>query len=156
MITTGIWCDECRRKYVMHMCKNRRLPCRHSYAAAFGVWCQAFGRSGEHVTIEWGELDKPHAADVWIFEGDRPIGNFIDAAAWGFWGMRIRPFTYGGDEEWWVGEWLASRPDAFVRAFLNRWDSYKWTPDWLSFREHPDAKRACALVRQGLTANELE
>jgi hypothetical protein len=46
-----------------------------------------------------------------------------------------------------VGEWLATKPDAFVRAFFRRWDSSKFTPEWLAFREHPLAKRACAIVK---------
>jgi hypothetical protein len=145
MITRGYWCDECRRKYVAHMCKDRTMPCRHSYELSFFVECQAFRRSGERVTIEWGALKAPSYDKVWLTTGDRPRQNFLTEEAFDYWGVRVMPFG-GSGFDLWVGEWLASKPDAFVRAFLNRWESSKWTPGWLTFRNHPDAKQACALV----------
>ena len=47
-----------------------------------------------------------------------------------------------------LGEWLASKPDAFVRAFLARWDSSKFAPAWVAFKGHPKAVRARAVVRR--------
>src|ERR1044071_9811108 len=143
MITTGIWCDECRRKYVRHLCKNNTLPCRHSYEAAIGVWYQAYRRGGEHVEMEWGPIDNPRHENVWLHKGDNPRRNFIGDDSFEFWGMRVHPWR-DYDAEMWVGEWLACKPDAFVRAFLKRWDSSNYIPSWQSFREHPYAKRACA------------
>lgn len=146
MITTGFYCDECRVKYVHHRCKLGRLPCGHSFKAAFDVFSQAFGRRGEHVSIIYRNPDVT-IQDVWISAGERRRYDFIEPGAWTFWGMRVRPFNpVRADWEMWVGEWLSTKSDAFVRAFLYRWESQKFPPEWVSFREHPDAKRACALV----------
>jgi hypothetical protein len=163
MITRGFWCDECRVKYVRHVCRNhrevktgamgdsdilaRRLPCGHSWEQAIAVECQAFANSGEHLWMEWGPVGSLSRAEVWIVSGDRQRGRFVGNAAWQFWGLRVRQGVYKEPEwEMWVGEWLASKPDAIVRAYMNRWESSKYVPDWVGFREHQDAKRACALV----------
>jgi hypothetical protein len=163
MITNGFWCDECRQKYVRHMCRvkpgndasvedshilRQQLPCGHDWSHAVAVECQAFARSGEHVWIHYGLRGSEFHEDVWISRGERPRSNFIGRDAFEFWGMRVRQFQYKHEADWelWVGEWLASKPDAFVRAYLNRWESSNRVPSWSSFREHPDAKRACALA----------
>lgn len=138
MITTGFYCDECRVKYVAHMCKGK-LPCRHSFKAALQVWCQAFGRGGEHVCI--GD------DDVWLYALPKDRNTwYASAEARELWGVEVVVDTTKESDGLLVGQWLACRPDAFVRAFFKRWDSQKWTPTWVAFRDHPAAKRACAVM----------
>lgn len=138
MITTGYWCDECRVKYVRYIGRGG-LPCGHR--APLYVACQAFARSGEHVIIG--------RENVWLFQERKP-DTCYGRGAIQFWGTRVTPFRPEGNDppEWYVGEWLASKPDRFVRAFLERWQSCKEIPDWLAFRRHPAARRACALVKR--------
>lgn len=145
MITVGYWCDECRQKYVRNVCKGK-LPCGHDFGRSVYVWCQAFGRGGEHVELAWGDPLPSSTADVWLSSARRENVMYGSSDAHLLWGTRVAPFR-GGGFDLLVGEWLATLPDIAVRAFFSRWDSQKWMPAWMAFREHPDAKRACALVK---------
>ena len=136
MITTGYWCDECRRKYVKHMCHGRRLPCTHSFHAAIPVWCQAFARGGEHVCIG--------KEDVWLHRRPKEKNTIYCGDAQFWWNTDVEDVKAGRSVL--VGEWLAVRSGAFIRAFLGRWESSRGTPDWVGFRNHPYADRACALM----------
>jgi hypothetical protein len=90
-------------------------------------------------------MKQPNEDDVWLWM-EKKRNTVYGPGACQFWGTRVRPIRDDGFDLW-VGEWLASKPDGFVRAFLGRWDSSKYTPDWLGFRQHEYAKRACALVK---------
>src|SRR4029077_858801 len=111
MITTGFWCDECRRKYVRHLCHGRGLPCRHSYAAAPPVWCQAFGRGGENVCI--GFEDQPGHEDVWLFDARERDTCYCSSEARLYWGTIVEStWRLHGVESaanYYVGEWLACK-----------------------------------------------
>ena len=140
MITCGYWCDECRAKYVRYLCE-KGMPCHHDKSQAIYVAAQAFGRHSEHIYIGETEL-------VLAKRQDRDA-VYTSAGAYLFWGSEVtlqNPIQY--PEPIAVGMWLASKPDAFIRAFCARWESSTHVPDSVAFKAHPEAIRARALVRR--------
>lgn len=115
--TVGYWCDECRLKYVQHMCHDG-LPCGHDKAAAVYIYAKNYAKGGQYVEFRYGEQE------------------------WAVW-MRVKPrepgVTYIGRPGWqvqtdegWIGywDWLCQFPPIIIRAIEERWSSWKFPPTW--------------------------
>lgn len=122
--TIGLWCDECRCKFVRHVC-HKGLPCGHSKAAAVSVYAKAFGRGGEHVSLQLGSWE----AEFWIYSKnpDRDV-MYVGRDARTLWGNEIHWRSHRDTETLTVGHWLKLQSEIVIRAFLSRWESCKEAP----------------------------
>lgn len=132
MQTIGYYCDECRVKYVQHVCKGSTLPCGHILGNAIRVYAKRYGRGGERVQIgnNRGFIRKAEQCEKLAYAP----GGFY------FWENEIQ---LDGGPTMLVARWLRGLPQAFVRAFEYRWESHKTAPDWASLlNEQPKSMPA--------------
>ena len=126
--TVGYWCDECRVKYVQHMCHDG-LPCGHDKQAAIYIYAKNYSKGGEYIEIQ-------HAHMTWT--------------AW----LRLKPreqgVTYIGrpiiqveTEDGWINywDWLCEFHANVIRAVEGRWTSDKFPPHWRSIEQHKASGR---------------
>jgi hypothetical protein len=139
MQTIGFWCDECRRKYVRHACRDS-LPCGHSKAAAVLVYAKAYGRGGETVELNWTDGGGEHYRELWISlkQGDR---TWKSGGSMELWGYRVDVMHHldkgeklnidvRGLKPCVMAHWLKEHPEHVIRAFMARWESFNEPPPW--------------------------
>ena len=119
MNTVGYYCDECRCKYVRHVCKNRTLPCRHPFEQALYVFAKAYGRGGEAVQI--GNLK------LWLTDGPARMDLCVLPGRRYYWETMVE---IEGAGKMVLADFLKEQGPKILRAFENRWDSCKHPPDW--------------------------
>lgn len=134
METIGYYCDECRTKYVRHACREG-LPCGHEKKLAIRVYCKAFGRGGENVSLVGAGIE------VALFLTDaKESGVMYSAAGRELWGTKLEVTDGdGAGAEMKVGEWLHRQDEKTVRAFFNRWESDKEPPLWRVVKLIPES-----------------
>lgn len=121
--TVGYWCDECRRKYVQHVCRDG-LPCGHPKEEAVYVYAKHYGKGqDETVLLECREFKagftvrpKPRDPNTLYSGGEA-------RALHGYW-------VFIDGEKMSVAEWLHLQPPRIIRAYLERWQSWKQPPTW--------------------------
>ena len=137
-ITVGFWCDECRLKYVRHVCKEG-LPCGHDLGQAVFVHCQRFKQGNESVYLRHGyeKEDGEHIFNGWLVrkrkeETDKIVGPHV---------MRLWFFqmvSYVDESTQDVGDFLRDSEGKVIRALLERWSSCNHVPDWRLYEIWPD------------------
>jgi hypothetical protein len=130
MTTVGYWCDECRVKYVQHLCKDG-LPCRHDKDEAVYVWAKHFAKSGEAVRLRvYGET-----VQLWIHKKPKDKKRVL----YSDWQTRYlhthlvnvaEQESLLAEQESLLMDWLISQDEKIIRAFLNRWGGCKRPPYW--------------------------
>jgi hypothetical protein len=113
MQTIGCWCDECRTKYVKHVCK-KGLPCGHDAAQAVLVYAKSWGRGYEAVSLRCGDFA------VALYIADKPVPGVSYSSGgrelWGSW-LKVTD-GLGAGQEMTVGEWLTQQEEKIGSAHL--------------------------------------
>lgn len=124
--TFGYYCDECRRKYVNHKCKDG-LPCAHDINEAIFIHAKhyshcetVFMQVGDTVILDASIFRKPKHEQV--------TGHNL------LWNHTLEAGGPGVD----LGEWIKKQDGKTLRAFEARWDSNDRIPQWRLFEQWPD------------------
>jgi hypothetical protein len=129
------------------ICKDG-LPCGHPRKDALLIYAKSYARNGENVSISG--IDG-NILDVWIDYDPKPETMYVGA------GKELWGYTATNNDDRRrkkrVGALLKEQNEKVVRAFLNRWDSFKEPPLWVKigmidedvgrnyrYRDRPDAK----------------
>lgn len=105
------------------------LPCGHDKDAAVYVYAKSYAKNGETVKMNWqgGEIN------AWLVKAEKSGVTYIGEAR-SLWGHRIQL----GGQSYFVGEWLHEQEPKIIRAFLERWQSWKTEPLWRVIETLPD------------------
>jgi hypothetical protein len=136
METIGYYCDKCRAKYVRHVCREA-LPCGHEKTLAIRVYCKAFGRGGENVSLVGADIH----VSLYITDNPKP-GILYSAQGRMLWGCELQVTDGDGaeaSESLTVGEWLHRQDGKVVRAFFDRWESVTSPPLWRTLELIPES-----------------
>lgn len=136
----GYWCDECRVKYVQHVCKDDRLPCGHPFGEAVRVYVKGYGRGGSEFTLESNE-NKVHG---WLNDRVQTGEERVLYLNWRARELRGTVVTHSNGQDVLI-DWLHRQPAKLIRAFENRWDSWKQPPEWRvieTLNSHPETLSA--------------
>lgn len=120
--TIGYWCDECRTKYVQHVCKDG-LPCGHDLAQAVHVSAKSYGRGGAEIWLKWDNQK------LYAFLEKREQEDRVVYIGWRAKELRGTIATHTEGQEVLI-DWLHKQPAKIIRAFLGRWESCKSPPEW--------------------------
>jgi len=147
MQTIGYWCDECRRKYVKHACRGG-LPCGHEKSRAIFIYCKAYRTAGESLTL----IFLGQKIQLWLEYRKPPPHFYVSgelARTLHCWSVRHDH----SETQIKLGAWLKDQPAILIRAFLNRWDSFKEPPDWRWVSQSSESLkvRDCRVGRKSLT-----
>lgn len=127
METIGLYCDECRTKYVRHKCKDG-LPCGHSKNSAIEVYAKHYARGCETVILQGHGF----RYRLELTKIPRQKGSYSRHEIWS--SEATIEDQYGEEGPMQLALWLhlraANGDEHIVRAFMERWESADQPPQW--------------------------